>query len=49
MVGHGGSRLKDAALRVVDRYYGREVASGTADFLEHHSTDWIDGVATGPG
>lgn len=39
----------DAALRVVDRYYGREVASGTADFLEHHSTDWIDGVATGHG
>jgi transcriptional regulator GlxA family with amidase domain len=36
----------DAALRVVERYYGRAVATATADFLEHHSVDWIDGVAS---
>jgi transcriptional regulator GlxA family with amidase domain len=34
----------DAALRVVERYYGRQVATTTADYMEHHSADWIDGV-----
>jgi transcriptional regulator GlxA family with amidase domain len=34
----------DAALRVVERYYGRQVAGTTAGYLEHHSEDWIDGV-----
>jgi transcriptional regulator GlxA family with amidase domain len=36
----------DAALRVVDRYYGRDVATTTAEFLEHHSAEWIDGVTS---
>ena len=31
----------DLALRVVDRYFGREVAQTTADYMEHHSKDWI--------
>ena len=31
----------DLALRVVDRYFGREVAQTTADYMEHHSQDWI--------
>lgn len=31
----------DLALRVVERYFGREVAQTTADYMEHHSRDWI--------
>jgi transcriptional regulator GlxA family with amidase domain len=34
----------DAALRVVERYYGRQVAAATADYLEHDGEDWIDGA-----
>ena len=30
----------DLALHVVERYYGREVAQGTADFLEYHGDLW---------
>jgi transcriptional regulator GlxA family with amidase domain len=30
----------DLALHVVERYYGREVAENTADFLEYHSDLW---------
>ena len=30
----------DLALHVVERYYGREVAQGTADFLEYHGELW---------
>jgi transcriptional regulator GlxA family with amidase domain len=31
----------DLALRVVDRYYGREVAQKTAFYMEYQSTGWI--------
>ena len=31
----------DLALRVVDRYFGREVAQTTAVYMEYHSKDWI--------
>lgn len=36
----------DLALRVVDRYFGREVSQWTADYMEHSSQDWkrADGV-----
>jgi transcriptional regulator GlxA family with amidase domain len=30
----------DLALRVVERYLGREVAQGTADFMEYHGEGW---------
>lgn len=30
----------DLALRVVERYFGREVADGTARFMEHESEAW---------
>jgi transcriptional regulator GlxA family with amidase domain len=30
----------DLALHVVERYYGRETAQGTADFLEYHGDLW---------
>jgi len=30
----------DLALRVVERYYGREVAEATAQYLEHESDAW---------
>jgi transcriptional regulator GlxA family with amidase domain len=30
----------DLALHVVERYYGREVAQGTADYLEYHGELW---------
>jgi transcriptional regulator GlxA family with amidase domain len=36
----------DAALRVVERYYGREIATTTAEYMEHHGTDWIGGVTS---
>jgi transcriptional regulator GlxA family with amidase domain len=36
----------DAALRVVERYYGRDIATSTAQYMEHYSTDWIGGVAS---
>jgi transcriptional regulator GlxA family with amidase domain len=32
----------DLALHVVERYYGREVAQGTADFLEYRGSLWKD-------
>jgi transcriptional regulator GlxA family with amidase domain len=32
----------DLALHVVERYYGRAVAQGTADFMEYHSDLWKD-------
>jgi transcriptional regulator GlxA family with amidase domain len=31
----------DLALRVVERYFGRKVAQTTADYMEHHSKDWM--------
>lgn len=31
----------DMALRVVERYYGRQVAQQTADFMEYQSKGWI--------
>jgi transcriptional regulator GlxA family with amidase domain len=31
----------DLALRVVDRYFGREVAQATARYMEYQSTGWI--------
>jgi transcriptional regulator GlxA family with amidase domain len=31
----------DMALRVVDRYYGREVAEKTAFYMEYRSKDWM--------
>jgi transcriptional regulator GlxA family with amidase domain len=31
----------DLALRVVDRYFGREVAQGTATYMEYQSRGWI--------
>lgn len=31
----------DLALRVVDRYFGREVAQKTATYMEYHGTGWI--------
>ena len=31
----------DLALRVVERYYGREVAQKTADYMEYQSKGWI--------
>jgi transcriptional regulator GlxA family with amidase domain len=30
----------DLALRVVERYFDREVAQATANYLEHESTRW---------
>ncbi|MDX1459681.1 MAG: DJ-1/PfpI family protein [Xanthomonadales bacterium] len=30
----------DLALRVVERYFGREVAAATADYMEHASDGW---------
>ena len=30
----------DASLRIVERYYGREVAEATASYMEHESTAW---------
>jgi transcriptional regulator GlxA family with amidase domain len=30
----------DLALHVVERYYGRELAQGTADFLEYRGEFW---------
>jgi transcriptional regulator GlxA family with amidase domain len=31
----------DLALRVVERYFGRPVASATADYMEYHGTGWM--------
>jgi transcriptional regulator GlxA family with amidase domain len=31
----------DLALRVVDRYFGRDVAQATADYMEYQSKGWI--------
>jgi transcriptional regulator GlxA family with amidase domain len=31
----------DLALRVVERYFGREVAQRAADYMEYHGTGWI--------
>ena len=31
----------DLALRVVDRYFGREVARATATYMEYESKGWI--------
>jgi transcriptional regulator GlxA family with amidase domain len=31
----------DLALRVVERYFGREVAQRTADYMEYQGTGWI--------
>ena len=31
----------DLALHVVERYFGRSVAQTTADYMEHHSRDWM--------
>jgi transcriptional regulator GlxA family with amidase domain len=33
----------DLALRVVDRYFGREVAQRTADYMEYQSRGWVVG------
>ncbi len=30
----------DLALRIVERYLGREVAQGTADFMEYQGAGW---------
>jgi transcriptional regulator GlxA family with amidase domain len=30
----------DLALRVVERYFGRQVAQNTADYMEYQSTGW---------
>ncbi len=35
----------DLALRVVERYFGRDVARRTADYMEYESTGWIEGKA----
>jgi YHS domain-containing protein len=32
----------DLALRVVERYFGRDVAERTADLMEYHSDGWRD-------
>jgi transcriptional regulator GlxA family with amidase domain len=32
----------DLALRVVQRYYGTDVAQRTAEYMEHQSTRWLD-------
>jgi YHS domain-containing protein/putative intracellular protease/amidase len=32
----------DLALRVVERYYGREVAAKTADYMEYQGHGWLD-------
>ncbi len=31
----------DLALRVVERYFGREVAQKTADYMEYQSKSWM--------
>ena len=31
----------DLALRVVERYFGRDVAQRAADYMEYHGTGWI--------
>jgi transcriptional regulator GlxA family with amidase domain len=31
----------DLALRVVERYFGRQVAQATADYMEYQSKDWM--------
>jgi transcriptional regulator GlxA family with amidase domain len=31
----------DLALRVVDRYFGRDVAQNTATYMEYQSKGWI--------
>jgi transcriptional regulator GlxA family with amidase domain len=31
----------DLALRVVERYFGRDVAKATAAYMEYQSTSWI--------
>ena len=30
----------DLALRTVERYFGRDVAQATADYMEYQSTRW---------
>jgi transcriptional regulator GlxA family with amidase domain len=35
----------DLALRVVERYFGRDVAERTADLMEYHSDGWRDPTA----
>ena len=37
----------DLALRVVERYYGREVALHTAEHLEYHGTGWMHPESNG--
>jgi putative intracellular protease/amidase/YHS domain-containing protein len=32
----------DLALRVVERYYGREIAAKTADYMEYQGRGWLD-------
>jgi transcriptional regulator GlxA family with amidase domain len=31
----------DGALRIVERYFGRDVARYTAEFMEYQGTGWI--------
>ena len=35
----------DLALRVVERYFGREVAQRTATYMEYQSTGWLTQTA----
>jgi len=37
----------DLALRIVERYYGREVALHTAEHLEYHGTGWMHPESNG--
>ena len=32
----------DLALRVVERYFGRETAASTADYMEYQGQGWLD-------
>lgn len=40
----------DLALRVVERYFGRDVATATAEYMEHASREWMEeeGVGSPP-
>jgi transcriptional regulator GlxA family with amidase domain len=41
MTAGGLSSGIDAALRIVERYFGRDVAGYTATYMEYQGTDWI--------
>ncbi|MFN2547230.1 MAG: Rid family hydrolase [Myxococcales bacterium] len=37
----------DLALHVVERYFGRDAANGTADYMEYHGQGWLDARSNG--